>query len=375
MQVQVGSKHLIADIAVAMDVTGREHLVVVTKATWRIPEPGQRPKPIKPEPLVVADAFYGDAGESALRYGSDFARFKPLCDVLFDACAHSPTGKPVRKMDVQVQVGAMQKQVRVHGPRQWQRLLGVTVMDDAQPFTQMPLHHGLAYGGTRWYEKGLLHKQRLCESHLQNPTGLGFAGRHTTGQMHNQPAPSLEHPKKPVRKPNGGYAPVALSAIARHWSPRRELAGTYDEAWQRDVFPFLPKDFDERFNQVAPVDQQIPYPTGGEPVSLTGVLARHAQLRFVLPALTQVAVQVLDSDDLVHELQPCVDTLLFEPDAGRFSAVWRTALALRRNIGEVQGVAVGPRTTLPWGSGPKGGGCAGCEPAAGDPSANPMEFA
>jgi hypothetical protein len=71
VQIHVGSKHLAADVAVALDVMGREHLVIVAKATWSIPAPGPRPRPLEPEPLALTDVFYGQPGESALRYGSD----------------------------------------------------------------------------------------------------------------------------------------------------------------------------------------------------------------------------------------------------------------------------------------------------------------
>ncbi len=216
MQIHIGAKHLIADISVALDVSGREHLVVVAKATWRIPEPGQRPRPLPPEPLVMSDLFYGEPGESALRYGSDFARFKPRCDVIFDACAHAPDGQPVKQMDVSVQVGSMTKTLRVHGPRRWQRTLGLTQLSEPEPFTRMPLHYGLAYGGTRWYGEG---DEKLCEALLANPAGLGYAGRKTVAQMDGEPAPCLEDPKRPVRKPGGDYAPIALSAVPSNCPP------------------------------------------------------------------------------------------------------------------------------------------------------------
>lgn len=94
MEVVCSSKHLATSITTALDVEGREHLVVVAKATWRIPAPGERPRPLPPEALAHADLFHGAPGESAMRYGSDFVRHKPRCDVLFDACAHSPMAGP-----------------------------------------------------------------------------------------------------------------------------------------------------------------------------------------------------------------------------------------------------------------------------------------
>jgi hypothetical protein len=136
MQLHVGSKHLVADVAVALDVHGREHLVVVAKGTWSIPQPGQRPRPLPPQALVMADEFYGEPGVSPLRCGSDFARFKPRCDVIFDACAHAPQGSDGGEVSVitaRWQVGAAQKLARVCGPRSWTRTLGVARLGAPQP--------------------------------------------------------------------------------------------------------------------------------------------------------------------------------------------------------------------------------------------------
>lgn len=371
MQLLVGSNAMIADTCVALDVSGREHLVVVAKASWHIPLHGQRPRPLTPEPLVDSDAFYGQPGASALRYGSDFARFKPRCDVVFDAVAHAPGGKATKQMDVFVRVGQMSRRIRVHGPRRWRRLLGVTSLGQAEPFMTMPLHHGFAYGGERWYKKGDV---SLCEALLSNPSGLGFAGRHTSGQVNNVAAPSLEDPLHPVKSPGCRLKPMALSPVARHWSPRRELAGTYDEAWKRDVFPFLPDDFDEAFNQVAPPEQQVPYLTGGEPVELQGVLP-NGDVSFVLPNLKR-AVRVLRTDYSQELPTVVVDTLHIETEAGRFSAIWRASVPIRRWLHEFSIVTVGPVDEAWWAAKARGeldGGCDGCQRTARVPAEEDLD--
>jgi hypothetical protein len=363
MQIQLGSKHLTADVAVALDVAGREHLVVVAKATWSIPELGQRPRPLKPRPLVMADEFYGEPGESALRAGSDFARIKSQCDVIFDACAHARSNTPIKQMDVEVQVGAMRKRVRVHGPRRWYRAMGMTMLSPPEPFVQVPLHYGFAYGGTRWFVK---RSERMCASHLPNPVGLGFADANTIDQIDSQLAPCLEDLKTPVKDPSGAYAPVALSAIARHWSPRRELAGTYDEKWRQDQFPLLPADFDEAFHQVAPPDQRIDYPRGGESITLSGLLPSVATVNFALPPLTLHAHIVRVDDSTCSEAMR-VDTLMFETEEGMFSAVWRASLPIRRRIQEFRLVTVTPLNEQMWLAQLAKGACTGC---GGAPSFN-----
>ena len=60
-----------------------------------------------------------------------------------------------------------------------------------------------------------------------------------------------------VRDPHSDYAPVAFGPLGRGWPLRARFGGTYDDKWLKDDFPFLPKDFDERYYQAAPEDQQI----------------------------------------------------------------------------------------------------------------------
>nr|WP_187364429.1 DUF2169 domain-containing protein [Massilia genomosp. 1] len=232
------------------DITGRDHLVVVAKSTWQIPEMGQRARPIQPQAIEQADVFVGEPGSSAMLYGSDMARFKPRCDVLFNASAHAPNGLPVEELVVAWQVASLRKGLRVHGERRWNKRLGFTSLSAAQPFVKIPLHFGMAFGGTRSYKKGWGNSaQVLSECLPANPSGIGWFGARAEDEIGGEPAPCLEAMDDPVRKPNGKQVPVGFSAIARHWYPRPQFGGSYDERWQKEVFPFLPDDFDDQFNQ------------------------------------------------------------------------------------------------------------------------------
>lgn len=365
MELIVGSRHLLVDMFTALDAAAHEHLVVIAKASWRIPEPGQRPTPLPPTPLAATDEYVGEPGESAMRYGCDFVRFKPRCDLLFDASAHSPDGRPVTELGVGWRVGSVQKTLKVTGPRTWQQRFGLT-LSKPQPFTQLPLHYGLAFGGTRHYDRGRgRDKDTLCEALPSNPDGIGWAGEHTLGQMSGQPAPCLEAPDKPVRRPDDAREPIAFSAIGRHWAPRKDYAGTYDERWRAEVFPFLPEDFDERYHQCAPVDQQIDYPKGGEEVVLLHMMPGRAQVRFTLPRFDHLKMRILRRDYTTENPVPVVDTLYVEPDAGRFSAIWRASVPIRRRLQEFDTLAVGPVNAQWWREKVLGlgeGGCKGCGP-------------
>ena len=75
---------------------------------------------------------------------------------------------------------------------------------------------------------------------------------------------------------------MALGPLSRGWPQRARFAGTYDDEWLADVFPFLPKDFDERYYQAAPEDQQVPVPEGPMEVVLSGFTSDGTR-QFVLP--------------------------------------------------------------------------------------------
>ncbi|NHZ83535.1 DUF2169 domain-containing protein [Massilia sp. CCM 8695] len=362
MEIIVGSKYLAVEINCALDVKGREHLVVIAKSTWQIPGTGQRPKPLPPQPIEQSDIFAGDPENSPMLYGSDMARFKPRCDVIFNASAHSPDGLPAREIDVAWQVGPLRKGLKAHGPRHWKKRLGMVSLSSAEPVTSTPLHFGFALGGSRQYKKAFSRADAmLTESHPANPAGIGWYGSRATDEIDGAPAPSLEALDDPVRKPHGNQAPIAFSAIARHWLPRPRYGGTYDEHWEEEVFPFLPDDFDEQFHQCAPVDQQMPYPVGGEAIVLRNMMAGRPDVRFKLPKLDAVKVQILRHDYSADTPEAVADTLYFEPDQMRFSVVWRTCVPINRRVQEFKTIAVGPVNTEWWHQKTSGnGGCGNC---------------
>jgi hypothetical protein len=341
MELAIGSKYAIADITVAVDKTGQEHLLVVIKQTWQIGANGKPPRPAKAVPLEYADLHVGEPGESPPLYECDFVLKKNRCDVLFNATAYAPDDKPLTHLAAGYRIDVHQKAVRIVGPRFWKKTLIGVQATDPKPFTTMPLHYGLAFGGVRPRKKG---NQELFDTYEQNPVGTGYAATQSDPELVGMPLPCLEpfDPKiKLLSSPTEAYPAVALSAVARHWLPRRQYSGTYDAKWKRDVFPFLPEDFDERYNQAAPEDQQIPYPQGGEQVTLMNMMRGRREVSFKLPRLTNMPVRVLLSDYTVEHPQAVADTLYFEPDQERFSVVWRTSLPIKRSVQDIKTIAIG----------------------------------
>lgn len=364
MQVVNGSHLLRSEVFPATDVRGQEHLVVVIKGTWSLPGPGQRPRPMQALPLAFADEHYGDAGTSAVRCAADLVRFKPQCDIVFDACAHSPDGQPVSTLGVHAQVGNWRKQIKVWGQRSWKQTLKGVEPSEPQPFVSMPLHLGMAFGATRTHTK---RREIEIEAYDLNPVGIGWAGPNTLRQIGGQPMACLEDFKDPIVRPDGKHRPFGLNAIGANVPERSQYVGTYDEAWRKDVFPYLPEDFDERFFQCAPLDQRVDYLKGGEEVLLTHMVQGQPHLQFKLPELSDLQVRILRKDYSLEVPAVHADTLFFETEAERFSVVCRTSVPIRRRIQEFNTITIGPVDEQWWRARSLGldeNGCAGCEEPA-----------
>ena len=120
------------------------------------------------------------------------------------------------------------------------------------------------------------------EHEPRNPVGRGIVGRDGV-PADGQPLPNLEDPKALLSAPTDRPTPACFAPIAPTWLPRRNFAGTYDDAWITSRAPYLPLDFDARFFHVAPPELIAPgFLQGGEPVELAGFTAG-PPVRFQLP--------------------------------------------------------------------------------------------
>ena len=128
--------------------------------------------------------------------------------------------------------------------------------------------------------------------------------------------------------PAGHYRPMAFGPIGRAWQPRRSTPAPTTSKWLDEVFPFLPADFDERYYQAAPEDQQIDCLRGGEEVELVN-LTHEGRTRFNLPQV-RVPVEFSRLDGGRETKDAVIDSLLLEPDQGRFMLCWRASLPLAK---------------------------------------------
>jgi hypothetical protein len=329
----------VARWGMGLEPSGRELVVVVVKATFTIPKPGKQPEMAeKPMALVDADVFSGEAGRSSTLYESDFAPRKPRCDILLNGTAYAPSGRPATVVPVAMRVGRMTKAFNVVGRRFWIKPVTTCIPSHAEPFVKQPISYDVAFGGRdvshpdpskhRWYES--------------NFAGTGFHTNLDAKAVDGHLLPSTERPDDPIKHPTGNYQPMAFGAVGRAWQPRAKLAGTYDQKWLDGHYPFLAPDFDERYYQAAPADQQYDYLVGGEEVALLN-LTPEGRTHFVLPTV-RMPVTFYPADGGEEGVCSVCDTLLIEPDAGRFTMTWRASRRLKRSVFELSEAVVGQGT-------------------------------
>jgi hypothetical protein len=225
------------------DKQGAHRWVVAVRATFVMQENGALVRATEQPPPSLAPEYYGEPGASGLRRDSDLLALKPGTDVVLDANAHTPYDRPTDAVTVAISVGGLRKTLVVHGERRLrQRVGGGIGLTNAEPFLSRPIRYEMAYGGWDRTDPDPS-KHRL---YARNPIGRGFAAR--AEHLHDQPAPSVQYPDGDV----AALGPAGFGPIDASWSPRRELAGTYDDAWAKTKRPLLPDDYDERFAMCAP---------------------------------------------------------------------------------------------------------------------------
>jgi hypothetical protein len=340
----VNATKMPAAYTLGMTPDGRESLVAVVKGTFTIPaQPDDKPVLAEEQvPLVTADQFTGEPGFSATLYETDFAPRKLRCDVLLNGSAYAPGGKPAERVQVTMQVGTLSKTFNVVGNRKYKAGALYIAVSDPEPFTVLPISYDNAFGGVdRTDENPAKHRV-----YPLNFAGVGFHADTSSKLLNDKPLPNTEEIGRAVSKPGGNYTPMAFGAVGRAWQPRPKWAGTYDQKWLDENFPFLPRDFDDRYFQSAPQDQQMDYPQGGEEVVLTNLTPR-GRATFRLPRRLDLPIVFFRRDGSIQHTAAIVDTLIFEPDQKRFLIVWRSSLPLKRNIFEVPQIVTG-RMSRGW---------------------------
>lgn len=338
----INATGMLAGYTMGMEPSGRELLVVAIKGTFHLPKPGEEVRLHEQQlPLIMADTFTGEPGYSAPVYEVDFAPIKHKCDVLLNGSAYAPQGKPVDRVQVGLKVGNWMKTFLVTGDRHWQAGLTISPGDPSK-FTIMPISYDKAFGGLDNFHGD----QQKHTAYMLNPVGKGYHSNLSSSLVDQTPMPNTEAVNQPITRPDGVYQPMAFGSVGRGWSSRLKHAGTYDQNWIDNTFPFLPSDFNEAYYQAAPDDQQIPYLKGGEEVVMVN-LTPEGRIAFHLPII-DVPVVFFRKKGGRHETQAMIDTIVIEPDKRIFTLTWRACVPLKKNIFEIPQILAGKKSRAWW---------------------------
>lgn len=320
------------------DAAGQLFLSAVLCATFAFDESGTPYAVADQEPLPAGDEFFGAPGHSSVRRDSCATPAKRFVDLVVDASAYAPSGIPVGELMVGVRVGAWSKLLSVCGDRHW---VGVASNRPSapQPFLRLPMRYESAYGGSIFDKDG-----KVTDCYPANPVGVGYRGARAALSGRLSELPNIESPEARLTT-RGHDSPVAgFGVIARNWAPRVRFSGTYDEDWLARRSPLLPVDFDERFHQCAPLDQQFTAFPAGEATVLRN-LTPEGRWQFRMPVLDPPLTLLLD--DEVRSARLRVDTVTIDAERKRVSLIARHCLHDLRQMGRLREIIVG-RPTSAW---------------------------
>ncbi|MFO0590356.1 MAG: DUF2169 domain-containing protein [Polyangiaceae bacterium] len=298
-----------------LDAQGQEVVVAIVKATFEVRADGKVVPAEEGSPIRAGDVVRDpDDIRSSLLYPSDLGPAKVGTDVVIVGEAVSKA--PVKAADVAVKVRDRTLTLRVHGERVFYKSLMGLAMSPSAPFERKQIVYERAYGGASEDWSVVEHR---------NPSGVGVAKRKE--DLVDRPAPQIESATTPYVV-GDSPEPVGLGAIMTHWSPRKELVGTYDEAWVQARMPLPPRDFDPRFWNVAHPSLVFESPlVAGDTISISGMTLE--RFVFALPAFPLRLRGRFDGRGPL-ETAPAIDLVLVEPSRRRFEIVGRQSFVMGR---------------------------------------------
>lgn len=296
-----------------IDQHGQMFHVIALRITYAMTgnNSGTLPYAKEQTPLCDEDVWSAEVNDSSPLWESDYAPYKPKCDILVvNAVSRppmsewhqaitqnlDPDSRPTAKrwtcgLSVQWQnkndgTDKADKAGHDHKTQSWEKFIsvcgprsfGLLGMSEPQAVSEVPIDWSLAYGGQiKQPEHDLLNPDgsiktaagdKQWDTLQANPVGCGL------NRSYGKAVPQLEMPSRllqanpsyqasPTYKDgiqHSKYPSVGLSATAKSWLPRRSLAGTYDDAWLQTQWPLPPLDHNYAFWNCAPLDQQIEHP-------------------------------------------------------------------------------------------------------------------
>lgn len=347
-----------------LDQHDQEFHVVVMRATYDITSDLGLQLAEEQQPLAICDEYFGEMNTSSVRHESDLASYKPKCDVIVIGSAYAPGLKPAPRFEVGIRISgsvSLDKRLVITGPRYWEKNSSGWILTEPATIASLPLQYEYAYGGENRIDledpaaKLVEKKNHLTPEQRQqhpegpelapvahtayerNPVGIGFTEQWylDATQPARIPAPQIESPEDPIREFTKQYTPQGFGVITKAWLPRRESAGTADDAFAQNQ-RWLPEDFNFAFWNGAHPDLQIPWLKGGERMELKNLFPPSTAgaetdkdgntiFNFVVPKQKPYLFVKFEEGGIV----PCdlkIDTVLIDTDNNNVTLTYRTIL-------------------------------------------------
>jgi len=296
-------------VPLAGKVKQRDSLTLIAKGTFQLTPDDMATLCEPDEQLPAAGDEYTDGDKNAaLRYDADFAYFKPNADILLVGSCHTPDNKALSQCRVSLGVGKYVKSLLVLGNRQWVGAVSGGRTTEPEPFTQLAmdyqytaLYNKYAEQQTKWNLRKLI----TDKLPLPNVQPITFIDKFTASVS---------------------YEPHGFSPINRVWEQRANKMGRYNGDYLTDYWPWFPGDFDWRYFNSAPEDQQLDgYLNGDEKLYVENMHPQYAQYHSQLPGL-RVRCFLNEAEHHLQnyrEIPMNLDTLWVDMENEKLVLVWR----------------------------------------------------
>lgn len=236
--------------------------------------------------------------------------------------AYAPGGHAVTAMKVRMQVGKIDKSLRVIGERAWRYTpWPLLCFDDPKPFVKMPIDYTRAFGGAGF---------------AANPVGCAYLPRFGGLRVKHGPMPNVEYPQQAVSSNRRAYMPAAFAPLDIVHSPRLARCGSFDKKWLEQENAGFPDDFDWSLFNLSAADQQCDtHFAGGESYRLDGLHPTEACISGELPAMRVRGFVQREGHgcDEAEEFALAADTVLFFPSLGIGALVYRGETSVQHSLG------------------------------------------
>jgi len=209
-----------------------------------------------------------------------------------------------------VTIGALTKIVKVFGDRYWVKSGPFSSQSPAMPFKQIALSWQNSFGGVDF----ALNKQ-----------GKGLVA----DAQQLWPLPNIECPDNLLRQAYQQPNPVGFLPLSSTEKAKLKLLGTFNDAWLKEAWPYLPNDHDPLYWNFAPANQQQPnFWVGNEQISCSSMHPTKAVQYYTL-ADHKLRCFYQYKGEAPQEMMLNFDTIWFFPHLEQALLIWHGTIPIQ----------------------------------------------